>query len=62
MIIKNSLMNRSLEEEEGVRASEKIDRILSHLSNSNVVVKGKHPVLVGASQDHCVNSTLAESK
>ena len=32
---------RSLEEEEGARASEAIDRILSRLSNSDVVVKGK---------------------
>mmetsp|Transcript_26825 Transcript_26825/g.56636 ORF Transcript_26825/g.56636 Transcript_26825/m.56636 type:complete len:254 (+) Transcript_26825:533-1294(+) len=32
---------RTAEEEEGIRASEAIDRILSRLSNSDVVVKGK---------------------
>jgi len=32
---------RTEEEEEGIRASEAIDRILSRLSNSEVVVKGK---------------------
>ncbi|KAL7537932.1 hypothetical protein ACHAXR_008157 [Thalassiosira sp. AJA248-18] len=32
---------RTAEEEEGIRASEAIDRILSRLSNSEVVVKGK---------------------
>lgn len=32
---------RTEEEEEGLRASEAIDRILSRLSNSDVVVKGK---------------------
>jgi hypothetical protein len=37
----NNIVGRSSEEEEGVRASEKIDRILSHLSNSEVVVRGK---------------------
>jgi len=31
---------RTEEEEEGIRASEAIDRILSRLSNSEVVVKG----------------------
>lgn len=35
---------RSAEEEEGIRASEAIDRILSRLSNSEVVVKGKRRV------------------
>lgn len=32
---------RTVEEEEGIRASEAIDRILSRLSKSDVVVKGK---------------------
>ena len=32
---------RTEEEEEGLRASEAIDRILSRLSNSDIVVKGK---------------------
>jgi len=36
---------RTAEEEEGIRASEAIDRILSRLSNSDVVVKGKQPAL-----------------
>jgi hypothetical protein len=35
------IMSRTAEEEEGIRASEAIDRILSRLSNSEVVVKGK---------------------
>lgn len=35
---------RTTEEEEGIRASEAIDRILSRLSNSEVVVKGKRIV------------------
>ena len=35
--------SRTAEEEEGIRASEAIDRILSRLSNSEVVVKGKQP-------------------
>mmetsp|Transcript_38798 Transcript_38798/g.69934 ORF Transcript_38798/g.69934 Transcript_38798/m.69934 type:complete len:245 (+) Transcript_38798:185-919(+) len=35
------LGERTEEEEEGIRASEAIDRILSRLSNSEVVVKGK---------------------
>jgi hypothetical protein len=34
-------INRTEEEEEGIRASESIDRILSRLSKSDVVVKGK---------------------
>ena len=37
--------HRTAEEEEGIRASEAIDRILSRLSNSDVVVKGKQPAL-----------------
>ena len=32
---------RTVEEEEGIKASETIDSILSRLSKSNVVVKGK---------------------
>jgi len=35
---------RTGEEEEGIRASEAIDRILSRLSNSDIVVKGKRIV------------------
>lgn len=34
-------LHRTVEEEEGIRASEAIDRILSRLSKSDVVVKGK---------------------
>lgn len=34
-------VSRTAEEEEGFRASEAIDRILSRLSKSDVVVKGK---------------------
>mmetsp|Transcript_4932 Transcript_4932/g.7215 ORF Transcript_4932/g.7215 Transcript_4932/m.7215 type:complete len:137 (+) Transcript_4932:582-992(+) len=36
-----SKLYRTAEEEEGIRASEAIDRILSRLSKSDVVVKGK---------------------
>ena len=35
------LMERTVEEEEGIKASETIDSILSRLSKSDVVVKGK---------------------
>ena len=34
-------MHRTAEEEEGIRSSEAVDRILSRLSKSDVVVKGK---------------------
>jgi hypothetical protein len=34
-------MERTVEEEEGIKASETIDSILSRLSKSDVVVKGK---------------------
>lgn len=37
----NANARRTAEEEEGIRASEAIDRILSRLSSSEVVVKGK---------------------
>ena len=39
--VKRIYYNRTAEEEEGIRASEAIDRILSRLSKSDVVVKGK---------------------
>jgi len=43
--IKNTINEcRTAEEEEGIRASEAIDRILSRLSNSDIVVKGKRIV------------------
>jgi len=45
MIWCDNEMRRTAEEEEGIRASEAIDRILSRLSNSDVVVKGKKPTV-----------------
>ena len=41
----SNCQHRTAEEEEGIRASEAIDRILSRLSNSDVVVKGKQPAV-----------------
>lgn len=40
-ILLYTVLHRTAEEEEGIRASEAIDRILSRLSKSDVVVKGK---------------------
>lgn len=41
LILLDTVLCRTAEEEEGIRASEAIDRILSRLSKSDVVVKGK---------------------